>query len=301
RGSRRAALDRFWTPKNEKTLGITTLGPEGIFGSLPASDGADVWVPAFGSNTVSRVRGSDGKLLETWTGATSAQAALCAGGKVFATGGTMPGALYRIDPAQPAGAVTTVPSNPGNLCAGLTFDGARIWTANVGSVSIVTPGASIPWTVTTVSGFASLLGALFDGSNVWVIDGDNNTLRKLDAAGGVLQTITLGAHPQFPVFDGANIWVPNYTSSTVSVVRASTGAILATLTANGMYLPYAAAFDGERVLVTNYGEGSLSLWKAADLTPIGFTSIGAFSSPIGACSDGIQFWFTLQTNQLARF
>jgi len=167
RGSRRAALDRFWTSKNESALGVTTLGAPAIFAHLPASDGADVWVPSLFGNSVSRVRASDGRLLETWTGATFAAAALCAAGRVFVTGETMPGALYRIDPAQPAGAVTTVASNLGGFSIGLAFDGARIWTANSGSLSIVTPGSSIPWTVTTVAGFGTRYGAIFDGANVW--------------------------------------------------------------------------------------------------------------------------------------
>ena len=60
RGSRRAALDQFWTTQNDSVLGLTTVGS---FPRLPKSDGSDVWV-ANGGNTVSRVRGSDGKLLE---------------------------------------------------------------------------------------------------------------------------------------------------------------------------------------------------------------------------------------------
>src|SRR5215472_14482836 len=71
RGSRRAALDQFWTTQNATTLGLTTVGAGPRY---PRSDGADIWVPNFTDGTVSRVRGSDGKLLETWTGADSAQA-----------------------------------------------------------------------------------------------------------------------------------------------------------------------------------------------------------------------------------
>jgi hypothetical protein len=71
---------------------------------------------------------------------------------------------------------------------------------------------------------------------------------------------------------------------------------------NGSSLPEQAAFDGQRILVTSGGGDSVSLWKAADLTPIGTFSTGAATSPFGACSDGINFWITLQNpNQLARF
>ncbi len=104
-------------------------------------------------------------------------------------------------------------------------------------------------------------------------------------------------------FDRTNIWVPN-NSGTVSVVRASNGAVLATLTGNGIVNPNAAAFDGQRILIANFGGDSVSLWKAADLSPLGSvgTGSGPSSLPAGACSDGLNFWITLQgTNKLARF
>ena len=260
RGSRRSALDQFWTPQNETVLKLTTIGS---FAQLIRSDGLDVWVANSSSNSVSRIRGSDGRLLETWTGATSASAPLMAMGSVFVTGFTSPGSLYRIDPSQPAGAVTTVASNLGNGSAGLTFDGSRIWAANVlgGSVSIITPGATIPWTVTTVAGFSVPITTLFDGANVWMTDGNAGTLRKLDSSGAILQTVTVGGSPVHAAFDGTNIWVPDRNSNAVAVVRASSGAVLSTLTGNGLDSPRVAAFDGQRVLVTNFNGNSASLWK----------------------------------------
>src|SRR6185295_6804782 len=62
RGSRRAALDQFWTTGSAAAIGLTTVGntPQ-----LVASDGKDIWAANFGG-TVSRVRASDGRLLETW-------------------------------------------------------------------------------------------------------------------------------------------------------------------------------------------------------------------------------------------
>jgi hypothetical protein len=301
--TRRAALDQFWTPQNETAVGLgtTVLGP---FLQLVRSDGADLWVTS-ANGFIWRVRSSDGKLLETWTGATGASGVLVAMGRVFITGQTNPGQLYMIDPSQPAGSVTTVASNLGSYSGGIAFDGAHIWTANDGgSVSIVTPGTSLPWTATTVTtGFADPRGALYDGANIWVTDFNARTLLKLDSSGTILQTVTVGGDPGYPIFDGTNIWVPNGFPASVSVVRASTGEVLATLTGNGLNSPISAAFDGQRILITNLAGNSVSLWKAADLTPLGSFAIGPNSTgPFGACSDGINFWITMfYQPKLARF
>src|SRR6476646_10886185 len=41
RGSRRAALDKFWTTQNATVLGVTTVGSDT---QLLRSDGAEIWV-----------------------------------------------------------------------------------------------------------------------------------------------------------------------------------------------------------------------------------------------------------------
>ena len=146
------------------------------------------------------------------------------------------------------------------------------------------------------------IGVLFDGANVWVTDAGPTPgrLLKLDSAGSVLQTVTVGGSPALPVFDGSNIWVPDL--SAVSVVRSSSGAILATLTGNGMNNPTFAAFDGERVLVTSTPAGQLSVWKAADLSPIGFLTMDSDSGPSGVCSDSLNFWIAFSgLSRIARY
>jgi DNA-binding beta-propeller fold protein YncE len=305
RGSRRAALRQHWTTQGAANLALTTVGTGVRF---VESDGSDLWVTNVNGG-VSRVRGSDGRVLEEWLAVgSSPYAVLSAMGRVFVTSIGTPGKLLLIDPRQPAGSVTVVASNLGGQPFGIAYDGSRIWTANfgngtpgTGSVSIATPGAAIPWTVTNVSlGFSQPGSALYDGASIWVTEINLNQLLKLSPAGAILQTVTVGGNPSFPVFDGTNIWVPNTGSNSVSVVRASTGAVLRTLTGNGLGGPFTSAFDGQRVLVTSNATASVvSLWKAADLTAIGTFSTDP-NSPFGACSDGIHFWFVLGS-KLARF
>jgi len=303
RGSRRALVKKFWAPQNAQVLGLTSLGTS-TFAQFVRSDGKDLWVASSGSGSVSRVRASDGRLLGTWAGASGAVGVAVAMRGVFVAGVGSPGRLYRIDPSQPAGAVTTVSSGLGSSCQSLAFDGARLWSGNSfsGSISIITPGPTIPWTTTTITaGFFQPNDVVYDGSGIWVSDGIGRLLR-VDTAGAILQTVTVGDDPARPVFDGVNLWVPNYFSHSISIVRASSGVILATLTGNGLFNPLSAAFDGERVLVSDLGGNGVSLWKGADATPLGFFPTGAGTNPYGACSDGIDFWIVLQgSNQLARF
>jgi hypothetical protein len=314
RGSRRAALRQWWTPQNYTEVGVTTVGISPV---AVESDGADLWVANRDAYTVSRVRASDGKLLETWTGADSAHGVLAARGDIYVTGSTSPGRLYRIDPTAPAGNVAIVTSNLGDQPRGIAYDGNRIWTANSGgSVSCIRFSFICnPVCVTTVTaGFSVPRGMLYDGAHIWVTDEGDHKLKKLDERGNILGTpIAVGFSPGFPVFDGVNLWVPS-ASDSVTVVRVkdvagnplTTPFVLATLTGNGLDGPVTAAFDGERMLVTNQLGNRVSLWKAADLTPLGTASLlplgGQGTAPTGACSDGLNFWVTLRsTAKLVRF
>jgi DNA-binding beta-propeller fold protein YncE len=304
RGSRRAALKQWATPTSVPFTGKTTVGAKPF---AIECDGADLWVTNETSGTVSRVRASDGKLLETWTGATGAQCMVIARGRVFVTGIGAPGKIYVIDPKQAAGAVTVLTNSLPTDPNGITFDGFNLWVANSGgdSISRVNPNTAA---VTTFTGFADPRGILFDGTHIWAIEFIGSKIKKVDpATGAVLQTINVGGNPLFPVFDGINLWVPNKGGDSVSVVRVkdnsgnplTTAFVLATLTGNGMDFPITAAFDGERILVTNLSD-NVSLWRATDLQPLGFFA-GATDS-LGACSDGLNFWITLyNSGEIARF
>jgi hypothetical protein len=303
RTSRRAALNQWWTPQTPNVMQTITIGGPPFFCT---ADGEDIW--ATNGSQVFQVQANTGKLLGTWTGATSGAGILAAAGKVFVAGGVSPGALYVIDPTQPPGAVTLSASNLGNGANAIAFDGTNLWTTQLfaGSVSIITPQPTLPYPVTTVTaGFLNPLGILYDGAHIWIVDNGAETLLKLDASGNVLQTVALGQNPQFPVFDGANIWVPDQGSNSITVVQASSGNIVATINADANNLlngPTAASFDGERVLVTNLFGSSVSVFKAADLSFIATVTLGDSTEPFGACSDGVNFWAILRgTGNLLRF
>ena len=301
RGSRRAAMNQFWIPQIPAALGDTNLSFQGA--EYCAADGLSVWVSGTFGSSVTGVLAGTGGILGTWTGAQFAKGVMVAMGRVFVTGEGAPGKLYMVNPAGPTGAVTTVATNLGDGAHALAFNGGRILSANTeGTVSIISPGTSLPWTVTTVTtGFTSPRGILFVGDTFWVTDNGADKIFRVGSAANILQTVTVGTGPLQPVFDGANIWVPNTVSSSVSIVKAFNGAVLTTLIGNGLTNPRVAAFDGERVLVTN-SNNTISLFKAADLSVLGNIPTGTSTSPLGACSDGINFWITLNGNgHLARF
>jgi hypothetical protein len=313
RNNRRAVTEKWYLPPDPSGITLTTVGnaPQAV-----EFDGTDLWVANHNSGTVQRIRPSDGQILQTFTGAHVVNQLVAAQGRIFATGGSTPGQLYGIDPLAGSGTVSILHDNLPAIPIGIAFDGARVWTANQGSISQGPGSVSIitlnPTNATNVfAGFDFPTGILFDGANMWVTDGGLDSLLKLDASGNIVKSIPLGgagANPERPVFDGINIWVPN-NSGSVTVVRVkdsqgnalATPFVLATLTGNGLSGPRAIAFDGERMLVTNFSN-RVSLFKAADLSPLGFISTGANTAPTGACSDGLNFWVTFSgTNRLARF
>jgi DNA-binding beta-propeller fold protein YncE len=300
RTSRRAALNQWWAPQTLAAMQSIFIGFAPVF---CAADGEYIWNTTF-FGTVVQVQANSGKVINTWTGATNDRGILVAAGKVFVAGDTAPGSLFVIDPTQPPGAVTLAASNLGNNPDNIAFDGTNLWTANPGngtppgSVSIITPQTSTPYPVTTVTtGFNQPAGVVYDGAHIWVTDFAAGTVMKVDPTGAILQTVTVGTHPQIAVFDGANIWVPNTGDNSISVVQASTGNVVATINADASNLlnaPVGASFDGERVLVTNYGGDTVSVFKAADLSFIGNVTTGTLTLPNVPCSDGINFWVPLQ-------
>jgi hypothetical protein len=298
RGSRRAALGQWWQtsvgPSPGVQLGWTDLGSSAQLGQA-VSDGTDVWVVDQNGSFVDRVHGSDGRFLENWAISDLPNRLLVAMGRVFVGGQS----LSTIDPGKAPGAVPVVATIPNNSTTeALAFDGTNLWWGafdGTHSLFLVAPGS---WTVTPVSGSDGYVvrSLVFNGSNIW--GATNNGLLKFDASGNILQTIPLGVAPTGTiVFDGANIWVPDHAGSTVAVVSAATGAVVATLSGNGIVTPSSVAFDGERVLVL--GNDEASLFRAADLTPLGSTAVGG---RFWVCSDGSNFWIVLDAlGQLARY
>ncbi len=312
RASLRAALGQFWTTKPHYNVG---LGVTNLSGNLNhvKSDGRDLWVATSNptSKAVVRVSASDGAVLGGWTIpiVNVAEDVLVAMGRVFACNGLATfDNLYMLDPSQAPGSMTLVAQTPNGNCGGqshLAFDGDKIWMSNgCGPIRIFDPSN---WSVQNVTLGPNIfpIKIIYDGSNMWVAD-NAFTIYRLDSNGNIIQAVPLGTGTDYNtgmMFDGTNIWVGR--TNEIYIVRASTQQVVAVLTGNGILQPTGFAFDGERVLVTNQSVGGISLWRAADLSPIGFYSTLPASDSVDACADGLNFWVIVGSHPgpylLARF
>ena len=139
-------------------------------------------------------------------------------------------------------------------------------------------------------------GIAFDGTNIWVANGHDDTVTKLRPSDGAnLGTFTVGSEPEGLAFDGADIWVANYGGgggTTVTKLRASDGTNLGTFSVGGA--PTGVTFDGANIWVTNYGAAAtgntVTKLRASDGTNLGTFTAG--SAPHALALDGSNIWVT---------
>ena len=138
-------------------------------------------------------------------------------------------------------------------------------------------------------------GIAFDGDNLWVTEYSNADVRVFRARDGLaVATYTVAlpaASPHGIAFDGINMWIANSESggNTVSVLRASTGALVMTATVN--YDPQAVVFDGAQIWVANFGDGAgntVSVLDASTGATIRTITVGF--SPRALAFDGQKVW-----------
>ncbi len=286
--SRRGAMGWWYTPKTS-VAAFTSLGggnPTGI-----SSDGVDLWVAAGGNGTVTRVRASDGRILETWTGATGVSDVLAIGGRVYVTGSNK---LYLIDPRQPAGAVTDLGFNVEAGANGMTYDGQYFWRA--GSTTVTRVAANLIGGA-NFGPLGAVRGIVHDGTSTWIVT-STGIRKNVDGALAFDNTDIPGGFSGgsgHPCFDGVNLIIPDGAGNRVVIVRANTSQVIGILTGNGLSTPTYAAIDGERLAVTNTN-GTVSIFRAADFAPLGVVTLTGAGVLYQVVSDGLNFWVLDATN-----
>ncbi len=258
----------------------------GVPGSLwgLACDGTHIWAARNNSNSVVKVRISDGANLGSFTVGNSPRGVAFDGTYVWVTSGSA-NTVTKLRASDGANVGTfTVGSAP----AGIVFDGANIWVADIlGGVTKLSAsdGANLG------SFFAGNgpTGIAFDGTNVWVGSYFGSSVTKLRASDGAnLGTFSVGSSPIALAFDGANIWVVNQGSNNVSKLRASDGANLGSFSVGTQ--PSAIAFDGSAIWVANEISSDVTKLRASDGADLG--TYGAGTSPAGLAFDGTNMWIS---------
>jgi hypothetical protein len=234
-----------WAPYSGVTFPVES-GPLGI-----AFDGANIWVTNAGSNSVTKLRASDGANLGTFGVEFSPFGVAFDGANIWVTNGESVTKLRASDGA-PLGTFFV-----GGNAFGIAFDGANIWVVAAGQFPHIcklqaSNGTNLGNFPVNAAG-----GIAFDGANIWVTNRGSNSVTKLRASDGAnLGSYAAGTNPVGIAFDGVNIWVTNGGSDSVTKLRASDGANLGSYAAGTS--PVGIAFDGANIWVTNTNSNTVN-------------------------------------------
>lgn len=180
-----------------------------------AFDGANVWVANSGSNTVSKLGGSDGVSLGTFAVGDDPVAMAFDGANIWVVNSNAHSTVSKLRASDGAN-LGSFPT--GVLSIGVAYDGANIWVTNRldSTVSkLQTADGACVGTCTFIVG-NNPQGIAFDGANMWVT-GLSGQFTKLRASDGVILEVFSTPASGFGVaFDGANMWVANGFNGTVS-------------------------------------------------------------------------------------
>src|SRR5258706_7642135 len=143
-----------------------------------------------------------------------------------------------------------------------------------------------------------------DGSAVWVVNPDHDSVSRLDTASGAVLEVPL-PQPAGPPMrhnplglsvmeNGAEVWIACHDSDRVYVLRGSDGAVLARIDLPWGSGPHSVALsrDQTRVLVTLLRSGRLAVIDRATRQIV--SSLETFRSPLGVAflEDGVSAWIT---------
>jgi outer membrane lipoprotein-sorting protein len=256
----------------------------GIFPSSLAFDGANVWVANLDSDTVTKLRASDGANLGTFP-VGDFPVGVAFGGASIWVANALSDNVMKLRPSDGAN-LGTFPV--GDQPSGMAFDGANVWVANENGNTVTKLRASDGANLGAFSVGNGPAAVAFDGANVWVTNNSSNSVTKLRASDGAnLGTFSVGSRPVGVAFDGANIWVANELGNSVTKLRASDGANLGTFPVG---TASRVAFDGANIWVTSFSGFTVTKLRASDGVNLGTVPVG--NTPTGVAFDGANIWVT---------
>ena len=182
------------------------------------SDGANIWVANYDSDSVLKLRASDGaRRQEVVVGDGPVGIAFDGTYIWVANNNDNTVTKLRASDGAPRGTFN-VGDGPGEIF----FDGSKIWVANhyggentVGILRAADGSLLTKLTHTRVDGFAS------DGTQMWFTNGEPNTENvsiRRHSDGALLQTLSVDPGARGILFDGTSIWVAAFHGDSVSKV-----------------------------------------------------------------------------------
>ncbi|MCB0210062.1 MAG: hypothetical protein KDJ52_12070 [Anaerolineae bacterium] len=183
----------------------------------------------------------------------------------------------------------------------ITYKAGFIWILTsknklykVNPESVLASG--LPLQVGPLDDDSNPLALLHDGSAVWVtsnnLNGNQNTLRKVNPETGDSETFDTGKRPSALAYDGRYIWVTHENDNTVSQFEASTGDLKGTFPTGGkpVWITYADGY----LWVANFSSDTVTRFPPSDGRDQKIFNTG--SGPVALAFDGFTMWAANQND-----
>jgi hypothetical protein len=270
---------------------ISTSNPYAlVVGDSPrmaAFDGDYIWVTNANDNSVTKIRASDGSIINTHSIGASCGPESIAFDGLYLWIGCWQDQVIKIQ-ASDGSVIQTLNFPSGSQPLTVAFDGTYTWAARRGDGQITRMLAHNPTVSDTFTVGQEPAGLAFDGQYMWVTNHvDGTVTRLLSTNPATKDTFNAGTGPNGIAFDGTYMWITNrIITGSVIALRAADGQQVYTATVGS--IPTGIAFDGGHLWVTNMGDSTLTKIDSRDGSVVDAYPTGV--SPQGVAFDGSHIW-----------
>ncbi|MHB8124425.1 MAG: YncE family protein [Desulfitobacteriaceae bacterium] len=251
---------------------IATI-PVGVSPLFPkrTPDGTKVYIPNFGSNTVTVICTNKNHVIATIpVGIAPTAVGIDPTSTTAYVTNSGSGTVTVINiPTDTVVATITVGNGPED--ATVARDGSRVYVSNGldNTVSVINPTTNL--VVSTIAVGTSPHGLItsIDNTKLYVVNSGSNNVTVINTAtNGILTTIAVGTTPVKIAANPVNpfLYVSNSASNNVSVISTVTNTVIATVAVGLNPLGLEVTGDGTQVWVANQGDSSISIINTATNT-----------------------------------
>ena len=275
------------TPASAATKVFRTI-PVGSSPTAISSDGSNVWVANFESDSITEINSATGAVTSTISVQNQPSSLWSDGNDVWVSNSTAY-SVTEID-AHTGAVIRTIVL--GLVPGAIYSDGTDVWVV-CGTNQVCELDGTTGFVLTKIPVGAQPSSIASDGSHIWVTNSSDNTVTEIDKkTETVMATINVGSSPDGVSADASDVWVANFNSSNVSEISVSTGQVVATIPVGAG--PCAISDDGTYVWVTDFSQSSVSEINISTGTVVKTVSSGV-PGPIAVTSDGTNVWVVSPT------